>query len=196
MFCQTGLAAARGPDEGRDLSRLNRETDVVEGQLIGTISERHAVEGNRALEARRLTRVSPIAHAAFHFEDFAYPLEADAGFRHRVGRLRQIPHRLVHLPQVQQKDDERAGGQLSRDDQPRTVPQHQAGAGRHDDVDDRGQLHLDVPRSQGGFDVLEALALEALLFVFLARECLDDPDRREDLGDNRHELALLLADIA
>ena len=98
--------------------------------------------------------------------------------------------------EVEQEDDQRPGGQFPGQDQPRAVPEHQAGADGHDDLDDRREQHLDVARLQRGLDVLEALALEPLLLVVFARERLDHANRGEDLRDHRHQLAFLLPDVA
>ena len=160
------------------------------------VAERHAFEGDRALERGRGAGVPPVAHAAFGLQDLADPLEADARLRHRVAHLRQVAHRLVHLPEVEQEDDQRPGGQLAGQDQPRAVPQHQAGAGGHDDLDGRREQHLEVAGPQRGLDVLEALALEPLLLVVFAREGLDHANRGEDLRHHRHQLAFLLPDVA
>ena len=164
--------------------------------LIRAVAERHVVEFDRALERGRPTRVGQVAHAAFGLQHFAYPLESDAGLRDGVGHLRQVPHGLVHLSQVEQKDDQRAGGQLPRDDQPRAVPEHQAGPDRDDDLDDGRELHLDASRQQRRLDILQALALESALLVVLAGKGLDHANRREDLLDDRDQLALLLLDVA
>ena len=145
--------------------------------LVRTVAKRHVIEFDCAFECGRPTRVAQVAHPAFCLEHFANPLESHAGLGHRVRHLRQIPHRLVHLPQVEQKDDQRTGGQLPGDDQPGPVREHQTGPGRDDDVDDRCELQFDTPGQQRRLDVLQTLTLESALLVVFAGKGFDHANR-------------------
>ena len=161
--------------------------------LVGAVVEADLVELDPAAERRRAACARRVADEALDVEHFPDALVADRRLGDGVGHLREVAHGLVHLAQVPDEEDERAGGELPGQGQPRAVPQHQARADRDDHPDHRRQLGLDTPRLEAGFDVGQALGVESLLFVVLPRKGLDDPDRRQHFLDDRQQVAFLLA---
>ena len=131
------------------------------------VRERHVIELDRAVKAKRAARAGQIAHLDVDGEEGIDPIERDQRARVRVGHLRQLADRLVHLAQVQQKDDERAGGQPTIEDVTRTEPEHGRTADGDDELDRRRELRLDVARSESRLDDALALILEAATLVIL-----------------------------
>ena len=88
------------------------------------------------------------------------------------------------------------GTELAGHHQPRAEAEHQAGADRDEDVDDRRQLRFHAARLKPGRDVLPAFPVEAPIFVVFARERLHDLDGGEHLGDAGEQFAFLPFDVA
>src|SRR5438045_1407657 len=83
-------------------------------------------------------------------------VERDCVLRDRVRQLRQLAHRFVAGLQVDQKDDQHADAQLSaiRHGEAGAVAEHENGANRDEDVDDRRELGLHAARRKRGLDAL------------------------------------------
>ncbi len=156
----------------------------------------YVLELDPAAERRRTAGAGQVRHLAFGFQDLADALVPDRRFRVRVGHLGEVLHGLVHLPQVQDEDHQRSRGKLPAQHHARAEPQHQAGTDGDDDLHQGRQLGLQPARAQRDLDALQALFLQALLLVVLARERLDHADRGQDLLDHGDDLALLLAHFA
>ena len=86
----------------------------------------------------------------------------------------------------------RASGEHETD----AVPQYEAGADRNHHVDHRRQPRLEAAGAQADRDVVEAFAIETLLFIGFARKRLDDARGRNRFLYHRCERALLLLDLA
>ena len=147
----------------------------------------------RPVKRGAVARPGPVADAALDRQQLLDALVANRGLRHRVGQLREIAHRLVHLAQIQHEDDQDARAHPAREGEPRAVAEHQAGAERDDDFDDGSEPGFGAASGEARLDLLAALRAEPPVFVVLARIGLHDMNRREDLGHVRQQLALLLS---
>ena len=131
------LAAPRGADEGRDLARLDREAHIFQDQLVWAVPKRDLIKFDFALEAPGAACARQVTHPALGLQNFADPLEPHLGLGDRVGHFGKVTHGLIHHAQVKQENDQCARGELARQDQTRAITEHQAGPGRHDNLDDR-----------------------------------------------------------
>ncbi len=132
-------------------------------------------------------------HAAFDLEHLADALVADQRLRDRVGHLRQVFHRLVHLAEVQHKDHEHAGADLAAQGEAGAVPEHEAGADGDDDIDHRRQPCLHAAGLERGVHTRQAVGLEPVLFVVFTGKGLHHADGTQDLGYAGEQGAFLLA---
>ena len=130
----------------------------------------------RPLKGGAGRRPGAVADLALDVQDLGDALEADRGLGQRVRHLREVLHRLVHLAQVEDEDEQGPGGQTAVEHEPDAVPEHETGADRDDDVDQRGQPRLDTACAQAERDTLLTLLIQALLLEVLPRERLDDAD--------------------
>ena len=124
------------------------EAHVVEDRLLRRVSEPHVRELDAALEWRRRPGPGAVADLALDVQDLGDALEADRRLRQRVRHLREVLHRLVHLAQVEDEDEQGPGGQTAFEHESDAEPEHETGADRDDDVDERGQARLDAARAQ------------------------------------------------
>ena len=164
--------------------------------MFGFVAERDVLKFHAPFERGRAPRAGQVSHATLRPKDFAYALEADRSLRDRVGHLRQVAHRLVHLAEVEKEDEQRAGGHLACKHQARAVPQHQAGACGGDDFDDGRQASFHGASPQRRSDAFQALLLEASDLEIFAGKCLDDADRGERFLHHRDHVAFFLAHLA
>ena len=114
----------------------------VEDRLLRRVSEPHVRELDAALKRRCGRAPGRSRTCRSMLEDLGDALEADRRLRQRVGHLREVLHRLVHLAQIEDEDEQGAGGQTAVEHEPDAEPEHEARADRDDDVDQRGRRAL------------------------------------------------------
>ena len=137
-----------------------------------------------------------VPHAAFNLQDFLNALVTDHRLGHGVGHLREIAHRLVHLPQIQQEYDQHTGGELAGQRQPCPVPQDQTRPDGHDDLHDRRKLGFDASGLEPGLHVFQTFRFESFLFVLFPGKCLDHADGGQHFLHDGEQFAFLFSNRA
>src|SRR5581483_6166112 len=107
------LPCSRGSNQRRDLARLDNEAHILQNWGFGNVAETDSIEVDSARELRRWNRAFPIFDLSVRFQQFAYPFVTDRSLGVRVGHLRNFLHRFVHLSQIQNENDQNAGGHSS-----------------------------------------------------------------------------------
>ena len=192
---QRRLALAGRADDRAHLAGRDFEVDVLEDELVRLITKSDVVEGDVAGEARRGLRVRRLREEGITVQDLLDAVHADGRLGGRVRHLREVLHRLEHLAEVEEEDDQRARRHLVPEDEARAVPEDEGGADRRHDVHHGREERLDAPRLQSRIDRLLAPLGELLLLDVALGEGLDHPDGAERLLDRRDDLALLDADL-
>src|SRR5262249_16036909 len=137
------LSHTRRADDGRYLAGLDSEAHVLECERVTAITEAEVIELDAPLEWLCASRARKIPNATLDLQHFLDPLIPDSRLGARVGHLRKVPHRLIHLAQIQQKHDQYPGTQLPRQREPPTVAEHEASSDGHDDFHEGGQPGLE-----------------------------------------------------
>ena len=88
------------------------------------------------------------------------------------------------------------GREAAGQHQTRSKPEHQPRADRYDHFNQGGEPCLQCPRAQSDLDILEALFLQAMHFVILARERLYHAHGGKHLLHYGNHLALFFAHLA
>ena len=136
--------------------------------------ERYVVELHLALQLRRFPGAGQILDVALYFQNLSDAFVADIGLRVRIGHLRQFLHRLIHLSQIHDKENQRAGGESIVHDHSCAEPENQSGAASDDDFHQRGKFRFQAAGAQCDFNALETLVFKPLLLVVFARERFHD----------------------
>src|SRR6185437_13872558 len=98
-----------------------------------------------------------------------------------------------HLAEIEQKDEQRAGGQLSVEHQIHSIPEHKTRSYSDDDLDHRSQLCFETARAERDLNILETLLCQSRFFIVLARERFDHTDRIQHFGDYRNNFTFFLS---
>ncbi len=128
-------------------------------------------------------------------EDGADALDADGGLGDGVGGGGEVLDGLEELGEVGEVDGEFADGHGAGEDERRSAPEHDGGADRDGNGDDRREERLDAAglerRADGGL----ADIVEELFFCLLLAEGFDDLHRFEALLDYGDDLRSALCGL-
>src|SRR5207248_2955690 len=162
------LTGAGRPDDAGDRARGYGEVHVDESRAIGSVREGDVIELDGTTEATRPSRAWEITYLDLDGEEAIDAVQGHERPRVRIRHLRQLADRLVHLAQIEQEDDQCAGGQRTIEDVARTEPEHRRTADGDDDLDRWRQLRLDVAGAERRLDDPLALMLEAVPLMVLS----------------------------
>src|SRR5262245_39673804 len=95
---------------------------------------------NLTFELRSWSRSRQITDPAICFYYLSDAFVTDLRLRNRVGHLREVAHRLVHLAEIEKKDQQGARRDRSGEYEPHAVPEYETSPSRHDDFNDRCQF--------------------------------------------------------
>ena len=178
------------------MSGLDGEAHIFKNGVFRNVREIDVVKFDLSLESGARGPRRGVFDFLIGFQDFLDALVSDQRFRIGIGHLGEFLHRLVHLPQIQDEDDQRTGRQRSAQHQAGAEPQNQASAHGDDDVHQGRELGLQATRAQPDFHALKTLFFQAPALIVLPRERLDHTDRRQHFFDDRNNLALFLANFS
>src|ERR1700757_1944470 len=191
-----GLSRSGRTDYRRHLSRCNGETQVFQNRWLVIVGKGDALKLNFPLIARCPFSARRVLDPRFDFEHFLNALISHDGFGNRVGHLGKFAHRLVHLAQIQEKDQQHAGAEFAAERQTCAVTEHQTSPDRDHDINNRRQLGFEAAGFKSGLHIFQALRFESGYFEILASKRFDHSDRVQYFLDCRNELAFFFPDSA
>ena len=150
------------------------QTDIVKDCAAAVVRKVDVIKVDLPFEARRRPRAAHVANLHIGLEYFANAYPAHRRFRDRVGHLRKLAHRFVHLAEIKQENQQLSRRKVAGHHQPRAIPEHKTRPGGDDYFDQRRQFRFQAARLKRCFHAGETFLFEPLLFIVFARESFDD----------------------